>query len=93
MKLPKIVEILRERLEIRRRVVGMVEEEYKKRKQYQALVGQELNYPIIQDLINSVARGYQVSITVALAGGTSFKIERTAEQSVEDLARQYREFF
>ena len=42
---------------------GMVKEQRKKQKQYDALVGSELNYSIIQDLVNQAAHGVVISVT------------------------------
>ena len=41
----------------------MIREQRKKQKQYDALVGSELNYSIIQDLVNQAAHGVVISVT------------------------------
>lgn len=45
-----------------------------KQKQYDALVGMDLNYTIIRDLINSAAHG--VTISVTFKSGEKMVIER-----------------
>lgn len=45
-----------------------------KQKQYDALVGSDLNYTIIRDLINSAANG--VVITITFKSGEKMTIER-----------------
>jgi predicted TIM-barrel enzyme len=42
----------------------MIKENKRKQKQYDALVGSELNYQIIKDLVNQAAHGVVVSITM-----------------------------
>jgi hypothetical protein len=91
MKIKDILEVFKERQAIRKRISGLVAEEMLKRKQYQALVGQELNYPIIQDLINSAARGVEVVITFRDA--TVMKMTRQAGMSPEDMKKAWGELF
>ena len=52
----------------------MIREQRKKQKQYEALVGKELNYSIIQDLVNQAAHGVVVSLT--LKDGAKVDIRR-----------------
>ena len=91
MKIKDILEVFKERQAIRKRISGLVAEEMLKRKQYQALVGQELNYPIIQDLINSAARGVEVVIT--FRDSTVMKMTKQAGASIEDMKKAWGELF
>ncbi len=91
MKLKEVLEAYKERQAIRKRISGLVAEEMLKRKQYQALVGQEMNYPIIQDLINSAARGVEVVIT--FRDSTVMKMTRQAGASIDDLKKQWGELY
>ena len=91
MKIKDILEVFKERQAIRKRISGLVAEEMLKRKQYQALVGQELNYPIIQDLINSAARGVEVIVT--LPGAATIKMTRTVGPSPEEMKKAWGELY
>jgi hypothetical protein len=79
MKVPewikKIGDMQREKGAIRGRVSQLVEEEYRKHKQYKTLVTSELNYPIIQDLINSAAQG--IDVVISFPGGQTMKMTKT----------------
>lgn len=91
MKLKEVLEAFKEQQAIRKRISGLVAEEMLKRKQYQALVGQELNYPIIQDLINSAAQGVEVVITFRDA--TVMKMTKAPGPSLEAMRKQWEELF
>jgi hypothetical protein len=90
-RLKELIELAKEKAEIRKRISGLVAEEVLKRKQYKALVGTEINYPIIQDLINSAARGVEIVITFRDA--TVMKMTRTAPPSPGELRDQWKELF
>jgi hypothetical protein len=91
MKIGDLVSMAREKAQIRKRLTGLVEAEYQKRKQYQALVGTELNYPIIQDLINSAAQG--VEVVISLPGGTTMKMARTASVDPRQRLDEYKDLY
>lgn len=52
----------------------IVQEQEKRRKQYERLVGAQLDYPIIKDLINQAA--HNVVIEMTLKDGTRMVIRR-----------------
>jgi hypothetical protein len=80
-----------ERAAIRKRISGLVEEEYRKRKQYQSLVGTELNYQIIQDFINATAQG--VEVVISFPGGQTMKMTRTIPADALARMKQWGELF
>lgn len=86
-----ILEAARERQAIRKRIAGLVAEEMLKRKQYKALVGQDLNYPIIQDLINSAARG--VDVVVTLRDASVIKMTRSATSTPDAMRKLWEELY
>jgi len=65
---------LKKRLALYNKVVAEVRLQEERQKQYNALVGQELSYPIIRDLINSAANG--VEITLTFKDGTKMDIHK-----------------
>ena len=52
----------------------MIQEQDRKRRQYEALVGTPINYTIIKDLINTAM--HEVVIHVTFKDGTQFDIRR-----------------
>ena len=72
-----MLERIKERINIQRRITEMVLAEEAKARAYRALVGESLNYAIIQDMVNTVTN-HPVEVTCTLKDGTSFKIVRQA---------------
>lgn len=70
-----------------RKISAEIRLQEERQRQYDALVGEHLNYPIIRDLINSAANG--ILIKLMFKDGTSMEIKRDetipAEQFKSDL--------
>lgn len=62
----------------------MVKEQQRRERQYKELVGEQLNYQIIQDLINSAR--YDVVVYLTLKDGT--RIEMRREDAFEKAKHQ-----
>jgi hypothetical protein len=76
---------------IRERVEGLVEEEFRKQEQYRSLVKTELNYPIIQDLINSAQQG--VDVVISFPGGQVMKMSKTVPADALARMRSFGELY
>lgn len=73
---------------------SMVADQWAKRQQYKALVGSEMSYPILQDMINAVSRsGTPVEVTFTLKDGTPFKISPVMVKDRSELDSLYKEYF
>jgi NAD(P)H-nitrite reductase large subunit len=70
-----------------RAALKIVQEQEKRKKAYDKLVGAELSYPIIKDLINSAAHG--VVIEATLKDGSKLVIRR--QENFEEMERIRRE--
>ena len=67
----------------------MVKETERRKKEYSRLVGQELNYTILRDIVNSAAPGKVVFVT--LKDGTRLEIRQ--EDSFDKYKRKVSEDF
>ena len=63
-----------ERRKIKAEVTAQIKAKREKDEAYKQLIGEELNYLIIKDLVN--AARHDVKIKVTLRGGASFEITR-----------------
>lgn len=70
---------------------AMLKEQERKQKDYDRLVGRELSYTIIKDLVNSAAFG--VVINVTLRDGTKLEIKREDEFDALKKSRASGEYF
>lgn len=70
-----------------RAALRIVAEQEKRRKEYEALVGDELNYKILKDLVNQASHG--VVIEVDLKDGRKLIIRR--EEAFDQLSQVRRE--
>lgn len=65
---------LKRRIAAYRKISAEIRQQEEKQKQYEALVGESLSYPIIKDLINTAQIG--VTLTLFFKDGTRAEIRR-----------------
>lgn len=77
---------LKRRIEAYKKLNAELRLQEERQRQYNSLVGEHLNYPIIKDLINSAVHG--VVIRFILKDGTQMEIRREEKEELDDKANQ-----
>jgi hypothetical protein len=82
---------LRVKIQLYREISAKVNEEYQKKQALNKLASQNLDYNLLQDMINAVAYAPRpVEIPIMLADGTSFKITPKLIRDRQDIDEAFK---
>ena len=79
------------KIQLYREISAKIEEEYQKKQALDRLASQNLDYNLLQDMVNAVAYAPRpIEIPVILADGTSFRIQPKIVRDRQDIDEAYK---